>query len=431
MIFNCRDTSLISDDIITTAAPPLVEYAAALRTIVYGGLYDDPESSINLPSDETIMHTVENAAQKVKNDNLKYIIDIGIGGSNLGTKAIYDALFGFFDLVEPERYPKMYFADTSNPELLYRLGAFLETHTSSPEEFVINVISKSGSTTETIANFEILFGSLWKKYKDIQKRVIVTTDENSKLWITAKDKHINTLPIPKVVGGRYSVLSSVGLLPLTLVGIDAKALLKGALHARENGILTDVHTNRAMLSAIVLYENMKRGKIINDNFFFHGELESLGKWYRQLMGESIGKDGKGITPTVSIGSTDLHSVAQLYYGGPRDKITTLVWSHNMHYDVTVPVSPIFTNLVPHIANKQASQIMKAIIEGVKISYKNEGMPYMEIVLNGIHEESLGEYLQFKMLEMMYLGKLLDVNAFNQPHVEIYKTEMKKVLKATP
>jgi glucose-6-phosphate isomerase len=241
------------------------------------------------------------------------------------------------------------------------------------------------------------------------------------------------LDIPAKVGGRYSVLSSVGLLPLASVGIDIAKLREGAQDMLGQ-CLDESGDNVAAHSASVLAAGAKQGYIINDNFLFHPELESLGKWYRQLMGESIGKEQSlsgetvhaGITPTVSLGSTDLHSVGQLYLGGPKDKLTTFI-SSKTSQEVRVPQDRIFPALVPMISQKSAADIMGAILEGVKIAYQKADLPYMEVVLDAIDEHSLGAYLQFKMLEMMYLGQLLNVNSFDQPNVEAYKVETKRLL----
>jgi len=178
----------------------------------------------------------------------------------------------------------------------------------------------------------------------------------------------------------------------------------------------------------------EHGFTINDNFFFHPELESVGKWYRQLMGESVGKEQSltgevvhaGITPTVSLGSTDLHSVGQLYLGGPKDKLTTFV-SSKQTASLSVPDERVFPNLVPMITGRSAADIMAAILQGVKIAYQKADLPFMEVVLDSLDEESIGAYLQFKMLEMMYLGQLLSVNSFDQPNVESYKVETKQIL----
>jgi glucose-6-phosphate isomerase len=251
------------------------------------------------------------------------------------------------------------------------------------------------------------------------------------LWEQAGAKNIARLAIPKPVGGRFSVLSAVGLFPLATIGVDIVALCEGATSMRNESIAEGSH---AAISASLLAYFRAQGKTISDNFFFHPELESLGKWYRQLMGESVGKAQSladetvhtGITPTISLGSTDLHSVGQLYLGGPRDKFTTFVYTEHT-VDITVPAERVFPELIPAITQKSAKTILEAILEGVKIAYQKAELPYMELVMEQIDERSIGAFLQFKMIEMMYLGHLLNVNTFDQPSVEAYKIETKKIL----
>ncbi len=408
----------------------LVAYTERLRQVRRSGAYDAYESSIGMPDDAVMLNQVQDIVAQKVTGALKYSIVVGIGGSNLGTKAVYDALFGGRDILEPTRFPKVLFAETTDPEWLTAIGRLLET-ISTPEEVLVTVISKSGGTTETLANFEIIMRVLRDTFGSVTERVVAITDEGSKLWNAAGAQHIARLPIPAPVGGRYSVLSAVGLLPLSSVGIDIVQLRRGASDILDR-ILGD--DNIAMQSAGVLALSRERGCVMNDNFFFHPELESVGKWYRQLMGESIGKEqsleGKmvhaGITPTVSLGSTDLHSVGQLYLGGPHDKLTTFVSSRKVAA-VTVPTERVFPELVPMVTDTSAETIMAAILEGVQIAYRKAGLPYMEVVLDAIDEYSLGSYLQFKMVEMMYLGQLLDVNSFDQPNVESYKVETKRIL----
>jgi glucose-6-phosphate isomerase len=296
---------------------------------------------------------------------------------------------------------------------------------------LVSVISKSGGTTETVANFEMLMQALRQKCGDVTNRVVAITDEGSKLWEAAGAKNMARLAIPKPAGGRYSVLSPVGLLPLLSVGIDVEAVRRGASDILEQCFHGE---NSAAESAAILAAQLVNGYHINDNFFFHPELESVGKWYRQLLGESVGKETSlsgetvhtGITPTVSLGSTDLHSVGQLYLGGPKDKLTTFV-STQKSAEISVPAERVLPELIPMINGKTATDIMRAILEGVKVAYQKADLPFMEIVLEDTAEHSLGAYLQFKMLEMMYLGQLLNVNSFDQPNVEMYKIETKKIL----
>lgn len=428
MKFLYKNTSLLLPDVIDNTAKTLTPYIEEIQSVVDAKNYEAAESSINLPSDEELLKKVKQLKDEKVTTKLKYIIDIGIGGSNLGTKAIYDAFFGYYDILEPNRgsNPKMIFVDTNEEEFLAKLVTFIGTLTDK-EEILINTISKSGGTTETIANTEIIMAALEKKFPGAKKRIVITTDEGSALWEEAQKQGIAVLGLPKQVGGRYSVLSAVGLFPLAALGLDIDALRAGAVASRTKALNKDIETNEAVISATILYLHYRNGKNINDNFFFAPQLESIGKWYRQLMGESCGKDGKGITPTVSLGSTDLHSVGQLYLGGPKDKTFTFVSVEKPSLEASVPATLQFP-LVEHLENKRASTIMKAIREGVKYAYDKQEQPFMEIILDEVNEYNLGEYLQFKMTEMMYLGKLMGVNTFDQPHVELYKVETKKVLK---
>ena len=422
MKFTFTDTCQLSKNEIGKTAKTLLPYLKHLQLVADKNNYDFAESSINLPFDEKSVGEIKNLVKKLKTKKLQYIVDIGIGGSNLGTKAVYDTIFGYFDVVQPDRYPKMIFLDTNDPEFISRIVMLLK-RIKSPEEIVINAISKSGGTTETLTNLEIVLASADKTITNT--RLVVTTDKGSKFWNFATEKNIPCLEIPKTVGGRYSVFSPVGLFPLMMAGLNINNLLAGARSMRNKCLSTSVLANPAIVSAAILFLHNTKGINISDNFFFHPELESVGKWYRQLMGESLGKDGKGITPTVSIGSTDLHSVGQLYFGGPKDKITTIIGAPSAE-TVAVPGNMMFP-LVAHVENKKFGVIMDAIRQGVAATYNNLKLPYMTIVLDDLSEKSLGEFLQFKMMEMMFLGKLLGVNTFNQPHVELYKIETKKIL----
>lgn len=429
-----KNSAHISDAQLEDVAASLEDYRIYMRHVADNGGYTEPECSFNLPFDREVFENTSRVAEEKRTDNLKFIIVVGIGGSNLGTKAIYDSLYGYFDGVEPKHIPKMFFLDTNNGAYLRRILSYLKNNVTDSGEILINVVSKSGGTIETIANAEFIVDTLKHAIPNITDRIVVTTNYNSNLWKVAEEKGIAHLDIPELVGGRYSVLSSVGLFPLTLLGLNVGELLRGAQEMRGQ-CLEEVSDNPALQSAIILAHNYREGRVINDNFIFNSELESIGKWYRQLMGESIGKeqdlDGNivhvGITPMVSIGSTDLHSVGQLYLGGPQDKLTTFIWAKDTTKDPTIPSDRFFPELVGMIEGKSSSDIMQAILEGVKIEYQKKNLPYMEIVFPEISEYTLGQFLQFKMMEMMYLGKLLNVNIFDQPNVESYKTETKHIL----
>jgi glucose-6-phosphate isomerase len=429
MKFNFENNCLLSNTEIEEKGKALLPYLKHLQSVAQNNNYENNEGSINLPYDEEALGRVKSLVEKTKSDKLKYIFDIGIGGSNLGTKAIYDAMFGYFDVVNPDRFPKIIFLDTNDPEFISQAASLLKKITDK-EEFLINVISKSGTTTEPLTNFE----SLIPLFVGAEDRVVVTSDINSEFYKQSLQKKYHVLDLPKSVGGRYSVFSSVGLFPLTAAGVDVDQLLKGARSIRDICLSEKILENPAVVSAVILSLHNNKGKNINDNFIFHPELESIGKWYRQLMGESIGKEriaaGKkesvGITPTVSIGSVDLHSVAQLYIGGPRDKVTTFISAPSTN-NIGVPENMSYPTLIPHIAGKSLAEIMDAILAGTMTTYKNQQIPFTSIILDDLSEYSYGEFLQFKMIEMMFLANILGVNAFDQPQVELYKTETKRIL----
>lgn len=395
--------------------------------------YQTPQSSINCAFDKNIPEQVTTHMNAKKKLNPRAMVIVGIGGSNLGTQAIYEALYGKEG--NPE-FP-LYFADTVDSDYITGLLKKIEYLLQDKQTVLLTLISKSGSTTESIANFEC-FLQLLKKYHptDYIKNVIIITDENSKLWNLAGDYKFDRLPIPALVGGRYSVFSAVGLFPLACTGIDINQLLLGAQTIARDCLDSNRETNPAARSATIIAYHYFNNTPINDLFIFNVALESIGKWYRQLMGESIGKEinifGKkvniGITPTVSIGSTDLHSVGQLYLGGPFDKFTTFIWIEKNNHTVTIPAMPEYETLVPHIQGKSLAQVMNAIFRGVQKAYINNNRPFITITMPEKNAYYIGQLLQLQMIQMMYLGALLDVNPFDQPEVELYKEQTRKILK---
>ena len=424
-----KDLAHIADEELRELRERLAPYTELVRHVLKTGGYQEFESSINLPFDAELLAEVLRMRDALHTPLLKYVIVIGIGGSNLGAKALYDALHGAFDVFESDRFPNLVFLDTTSPAFLSHIEKFIDTHIASAEEVAVNVISKSGSTTESIANVEIVMNLLRGRFNNAGERLVVTTDTDSLLWNSAKERGIRTLPIPALVGGRFSVLSSVGLFPLSLIGYDIEGLRNGARYVLEDFVLRgSVEQNLSLTAAATLFNAKEKGRIINDNFFFNPELESIGKWHRQLMAESLGKekslDGSvintGITPIVSIGSVDLHSVAQLYFGGPKDKFTTFVSAGETEDGMRMPDDRLFKTLAPELAERSPNEIMRAILDGVKAAYAKNDMPYMEVVLPSVSAHTLGMFLQFNMLSIMYLGKLRNVNAFDQPNVEAYK-----------
>jgi glucose-6-phosphate isomerase len=396
--------------------------------------YEDDRCSINLPDDKEMLSKVKEVIQKKSELNPKYIVVVGIGGSNLGTIAVQEAVLGkLYNQLNPK--VKILYSDTVDSDLMDDTIKIIEPVLKKGDNVIINGISKSGGTTETIANFEVVVELLKKYRQDYEKYIVVTSNNESNFWNLGVEFGFDCLEIPKLVGGRYSVFSPVGLFPLGLIGVDLDELLKGAALIKKRCLNKDFKGNPAAISAALLYSNHNKGKTINDMFLFSTDLESIGKWYRQLMGESIGKehdkDNKqvfnGITPTVSIGSTDLHSMAQLYLGGPHDKYTTFISLENNNSDIKVPNFEKYSKLVDKIQGKPFKVLMGAILKGVQVAFANGKRPFSEIILKDKSENSIGQLLQFKMIEMMYLGYLMNVNPFDQPNVEDYKKETKEIL----
>ena len=287
--------------------------------------------------------------------NFKYFVLVGIGGSNLGAKAVYDAL------KKPKPQVEMLFADTVSPVMLERIIAKLKT--VKKEEVLLNYVSKSGTTLETRENFEALkdyAGTIVDTYRDLE--------------------------FDKTIGGRFSVLTEVGLFPLRSCGFSTDELLRGKADAGDG-----------KESAQWLFEQLQAGMVVHDMFLFNPELESLGKWYRQLSGESTGKDGKGFVPTVSIGTTDLHSMFQRYVGGPHNITTTFI-----------------------SARHKGDETMAAIYKAVTQAYLEHDLPFQEYFMPELNEYELGKFMETKMREIVHLAHLMGVNAFDQPKVEAYK-----------
>lgn len=391
-----KETSGIDEKEVKGVAKKIEPYTFHLGKIAKEGGYNSFESSINLPFDSEMQTKIRDLAERKNNKKLKYILVIGIGGSNLGALAVYEAIYGKLDVFLKNRFPKIIFIETISTKSLKTMEELLN-EISNPNEILINVISKSGTTFETLTNFDALYNFLKNRFNDIEERIVFTTDYQSKLWQKGEGQGIGLLEIPKNVVGRYSAFSSVGIFPLMLAGINIDSLIEGARFMRNLCLKPNIDSNPALLSAILLYLYNQKGIHIYNTFFSNPELEELGRWYRQLLAESIGKDSQGITPLISM-PADLHSMLQLYLDGPKDKFTAFVY--------TPP--------------------MKLILEEVINTYQKKKLPFLEITLPEISEFSLGEYMQFRMMEMMFLAKLLNVNPFDQPAVEAYKKEAKRV-----
>ncbi len=362
-----------------------------------------PELFIRQPFEKELLEEIEHRFAKKPAS----VLLVGIGGSSLGALAAYQAL-------RPAK--KIYFAETFDARRLDRMLKKIKRPVG------VAIVSKSGTTTETLANAAVILGRLKKS-----DQVVAVTDKGSKLWNWADENGVAVLPVPKDVVGRYSVFSAVGALPLHWAGISVDKLFKGARDITAACLSENIKENPAARSALTIHRWLNEGKTIHDTFVFEPDLEGVGRWYRQLTGESIGKQGKGMTPTVSVGTTDLHSVAQLYLDGPKDKLTTFISVRDHGKDFAIKSRQGIEDLVPDLAGRKFGALLDAVLEGVKRTYRKQNLPFMEIELAKVSEEAIGALLQMKMIEMMYLGKLMGVNPFDNPAIELYKEETRKLL----
>ncbi len=428
MKFHYKKTAHITATDISRAQKKLATYFEHLKVASQDATYTYPEAPLYVVQDTALRKQIKKLASELCSRKTKEVMVVGIGGSNLGTWAVYDA-------VRPKGMALSFYDTVYSTHIAQGIERIKQVFKQG-DELLINIVSKSGTTNETVAVARVLISALKKvRKKDWHKFMVVTTEPGSKLDAWAQHHGIASLPNPPTVGGRYSVMSAVGLFPLYCAGVDIDALHKGARDMRDTSLSVSA-SNPALQSATALFSAYKKGIAIENVFIFNPDLERVGKWYRQLLAESLGKEfsknGKkkvhaGITPMVSMGSVDLHSTAQLYLGGPEDKITTFV-SLPAQKDIAIShVDTGMDDLVSSLNKKSLNDVMCAIYEGTKGSYTKRKLPFMEVVLEKQSEQEIGAFMQFKMIQTMLLGVLMDVNAFDQPNVEEYKVITRKVL----
>ena len=427
------DDALIPKSRILGTAEKIIPEIEKARDLISTG-YNDNFSFINLPDDAKQLNVVKELIREKLILDPRLLVVVGIGGSNLGAIAVQEAILGkLYNLSDPRI--RVLYADTTDPYLIRNIAKIMKATFENEGNVLLNVISKSGTTTETIANFRVLVGILKKHKREYKEYVVATSDRGSKLWNLAVREGFAALEIPVKIVGRYSVFSSVGLFPLGLLGINIESLLEGARKMRDLCLTIDLDKNPAAVTASIQYNHYVEGKNVFYLFFFSSDLESLGKWCRQLIAESLGKEfdrngGKvnvGMTPTVSIGSTDLHSIAQLYLGGPYDKLVTFISVEDTGPKLLIPQDDEYSGLIPEINGRSLDEILNAILEGTKEAFRRSNRPFIEISLPDKTESSIGQFMHLKMIETVYLGRLLNVNPFDQPNVEKYKKETRRIL----
>ena len=429
MEIHTQDTVKTTEGMVLAHLKMLGEYKRTLEKIIQNERYIAPESALKAPFDEDLLKDAQEVADTYKKE-VKTVILVGIGGQLRGVRALYSALRGHADTL-CSASPKLLTYSTVEPEMLNDVEEIFESHENA-NEIVLIVSSKSGTTTETITNANVIFNKFSKHFDEevATKQTVVISDDNSPLAESAREKGITVLTFPEEIGGRYSVFTPAGTLPLMLLGFNVGSFLEGARTAIETST-TEGKPSSAGVIAAFLFEAYLQGSRIHELFIWNPELEMLGKWYRQLLAESIGKergDGTrlGFTPTISIGSNDLHSVGQLIFGGRNDRFTTFVgapneWNGGDKYKKDSP----FT--LPGLEGKKTGDVIRSIYEGVQNTYKHDELPFISIELTEINEREIGAFMALNMAVIMYLAQLFDVDAFDQPAVERYKNEVRSIL----
>ena len=362
---------------------------------------------------------IKEAAKKIREDS-DVLLVAGIGGSYLGARAVVEAVKGLYHN-DTEDGLKIYFCgNTISPTYLNDI-----IKVTKGKRFSINVISKSGTTTETALAFRVLRKLLEDSVgpEEANKRIYATTDRaKGTLKQLADAQGWPTFVVPDDVGGRYSVLTAVGLLPIACAGIDIDALMKGAADAREaySVCSKDNDAYRYAMTRNILY---RKGKVVETLAAFEPDFTMMNEWYKQLFGESEGKDQKGLMPTSCIFSTDLHSMGQFLQDGSRTMFETYVDIKNTREDFYIePLEGNFDGL-NFLADQNMSVVNRKAMEGTILAHNDGGVPIGVIEVDSLDAYNVGYLIYFFWKACAVSGYLLSVNPFDQPGVESYKKNM--------
>ena len=373
--------------------------------------------------DKEELEQIKICAEKVKN-NSKYLLVIGIGGSYLGARAVIEALTStFYNLRE------------NSPIILY-VGNNLSTSYINDiikiignDDFSINVISKSGTTTEPAIAFRIFKKILENKYgNNASERILVTTDEEKgALHTIAKENNYQTFKIPNNIGGRYSVLTAVGLFPIAVANINVDKLLNGAIKAYNKYNNSNLNENDCYKYAVI--RNLLYNKDKNIEIFasYEPRLHYFIEWLKQLFGESEGKNGKGIFPVGVEFTTDLHSLGQYIQDGRRNIFETVLNIENTNESITMTKEENNLDNLNYLEGLTLDYINHKAMEGTIDAHVSNDVPNILINVDKLDEETIGELIYFFELACAMSGFILNVNPFNQPGVEKYKQNMFKLL----
>lgn len=385
---------------------------------------------IDLPEnyDKEEFERIKKAAKKIQKDS-DVLLVIGIGGSYLGARAVIESLTNsFYNMQgkEKRKTPQIIFVgNTLSPNYIHDVIELIED-----KDFSINVISKSGTTTEPAVAFRIFRELLEAKYdlKEARGRIFVTTDkEKGALKKLATKENYQTFIIPDNIGGRYSVLTAVGLLPIAAAGINIEKLMLGAKEAREKYNDSSLKYNECYKYAVarnILYGNDKNIEILVN---YEPKMHYMTEWWKQLYGESEGKDEKGIFPTGAEFTTDLHSLGQYIQEGRRNLFETVIKINTPENDMKVGLDEDDLDGLNYLTGKSIDYINKKAMEGTIEAHVAGDVPNILIEMEKLDELNLGKLIYFFELACAMSGKILGVNPFNQPGVEKYKKNMFRLL----
>ena len=367
---------------------------------------------------------IQKAAEKIASDS-EVLVVIGIGGSYLGARAAVEFLrHSFYNVVSKEvrKTPEIYFAGNSIS------GRYLSDliQVIGDRDFSVNVISKSGTTTEPAIAFRVFKEMLQKKYgkAEAAKRNYATTDKSrGALKKLATEEGYETFVVPDDVGGRFSVLTAVGLLPIAVSGADITKLMEGAADARKDALEKPFAENGPMQYAAVRNILLRKGKQIEVLANYEPSLHYVSEWWKQLYGESEGKDQKGIFPASVDLTTDLHSMGQFIQDGSRNLFETVLNVTDSEAEIVIGEEPVDLDGLNYLAGKNMDFVNKSAMNGTILAHTDGNVPNLMITVPGQDEYSLGQLFYFFEFACGVSGYTLGVNPFNQPGVESYKKNM--------
>ncbi|MBE5871321.1 MAG: glucose-6-phosphate isomerase [Lachnospiraceae bacterium] len=381
---------------------------------------------IDLPVnyDKEEFDRIKKAAAKIQSDS-EVLIVIGIGGSYLGARAAIEFLrHSFYNIIpkEQRKTPEIYFVGNSisSTYLKHLLDVV------GDRDFSINMISKSGTTTEPAIAFRVFKEKIEAKYgkEEAAKRIYATTDKvRGSLKNLSNEEGYESFVVPDDVGGRFSVLTAVGLLPIAVSGADIDKLMEGAASGRKNALELSYEENDALLYAAIRNILLRKGKGIEILANYEPSFHYVSEWWKQLYGESEGKDQKGIFPASVDLTTDLHSMGQFIQDGARTLFETVVEIEKSKEEITIGTEPVDLDGLNYLAGKTVDFVNKSAMNGTILAHTDGQVPNLKINIPEADEFYLGQLFYFFEFACGVSGYLLGVNPFNQPGVESYKKNM--------